>query len=256
MYGVKGHYGFGVIDLHTHVLPGIDDGARSVEDSRAMALAAAAAGVSVLVATPHVRDDYPTTSAEMEEAVAFVRADFVQQGIPVEVLPGAEVDLSLLWAIPPEELRRLTLAQTGRYLLLEFPYRGWPLALDSAVTRLVQLGVTPLLAHPERNPEVQDRPHRVRGLVDSGALVQVTAASLVGDRDRAAQAAALRLLDLGLVHVLASDSHGSHISREGLGAAAVNIGDPGLARYLTVEVPGAIVAGEPVPGRPEVRLGA
>jgi protein-tyrosine phosphatase len=243
-----------VIDLHTHVLPGIDDGARSFADTRAIALAALEEGVTVLVATPHVRDDYPTTPEAMEEAVALVRADFAVQGIAVDVLPGAEVDLSMLWAIPPEDLRRLTLAQTGRYLLLEFPYRGWPLALDSAVTRLVQLGVTPLLAHPERNPEVQDRPDRLRGLVESGALVQVTAASLGGTRDRSAQAAALRLLDLGLVHVLASDSHGPHISREGLGAVARSIGDAELARYLTVYVPGAIVAGDPVPD--QVGLGA
>jgi protein-tyrosine phosphatase len=245
-----------VIDLHTHVLPGIDDGARSLADSRALALDAAKAGVSVLAATPHVRDDYPTTADMMEEAVAEVRADFVEQGIPVEVLHGAEVDLSILWAIPPDELRRLTIAQTGRYLLLEFPYRGWPFALDSAVARLVELGVTPLLAHPERNPEVQDRPPRVGKLVEAGALVQVTAASLDGVRDRAAQAAALRLLDLGLVHVLASDSHGPHIAREGLGEAGRTIGDPELARYLTVEVPGAIVAGDPVPARPQVGLGA
>jgi protein-tyrosine phosphatase len=245
-----------VIDLHTHVLPGIDDGARSLADSRALALAAADEGVSILAATPHVRDDYPTTADEMEEAVAVVQADFAAQGIPVEVLPGAEIDLSILWAIPPEELHRLTIAQTGRYLLLEFPYRGWPFALDSAVTRLVRLGVIPLLAHPERNPEVQDRPDRVQSLVEAGALVQVTAASLDGARDRAAQAAALRLLDLGLVHVLASDSHGPHISREGLGAVARSIGDPELARYLTVEVPGAIVAGGPVPDRRQVGLGA
>ncbi len=239
-----------MIDVHTHVLPGIDDGARSLADSRALALAAVEDGVTALVATPHVRDDYPTTAEEMEEAVALVRADFAIQGIPVEVLHGAEIDLSILWAMPPEELRRLTIAQTGRYVLLEFPYRGWPLALDSAVTRLVQLGMTPLLAHPERNPEVQDRPGRVQGLVDAGALVQVTAASLEGARDRSAQSAALRLLELGLVHVLASDSHGPHISREGLGAVARSIGDAELARYLTVDVPGAIVAGDPVPERP------
>ena len=245
-----------MIDLHTHVLPGIDDGARSLDDSRALALEAAAEGISVLVATPHVREDYPTTAEMMEEAVAEVRADFADRSIPVEVLHGAEIDLSLLWAIPPVELRRLTIAQTGRYLLLEFPYRGWPLALETSVKGLVRLGVTPLLAHPERNPEVQDRPDRVRELVEVGALVQVTAASLEGSRDRAAQAAALRLLELGLVHVLASDSHGPHISREGLGAAARGIGDAELARYLTVEVPGAILAGEPVPDRRQVGLGA
>jgi protein-tyrosine phosphatase len=244
-----------VIDLHTHVLPGLDDGARSPEEARALALDAAGQGVSVLAATPHVRDDYPTTPDEMEEAVAEVRADFANHGVPVEVLHGAEVDLSLLWAIPPEELRRLTIAQTGRYLLLEFPYRGWPFALDTAVRRLVELGVVPLLAHPERNPDVQDRPDRLRALVDAGALVQVTAASLEGSRDRAAQAAALRLLDLGLAHVLASDAHGTHIAREGMAAAAATL-DPELARYLTVEVPAAIIAGEPVPERRQVGLGA
>ena len=245
-----------MIDLHTHVLPGVDDGARTLGEARALALDLASQGVTVMAATPHVRDDYPTTPDVMEGAVAEVRADFEAHRVPVEVVHGAEVDLGLLWAIPQEDLPRLTIAQTGRYLLLECPYRGWPFALDSAVKRLVELGVTPLLAHPERNPEVQDRPERVRGIVESGALVQVTAASLEGSRDRAAQAAGLRLLDLGLVHVLASDSHGPHISREGMAAAAAMLGDPGLARYLTVDAPGAIVAGEPVPQRPQVGLGA
>lgn len=245
-----------MIDLHTHVLPGLDDGARSLAEARGIALDAAAQGVSVLAATPHVRDDHPTTAEIMEEAVAELRDDFAEQGIPVEVLCGGEIALDLLWVIPPEELRRFTIAQTGRYLLLEVPYRGWPFALESAVLRLVELGVTPLLAHPERNPEVQDRPDRVRGLVEAGALVQVTAASVEGSRDPAAGAAALRLLDLGLVHVLASDVHGPHIVRGGMADAAAVLGDPELARYLTVEAPGAIVAGEPIPERPQVGLGA
>jgi protein-tyrosine phosphatase len=239
-----------VIDLHTHILPRVDDGTRSLEEAREVALDAAAEGVTVLAATPHVRDDYPTTAEVMEEGVAELRADFAAQGIPVQVLPGAEVDIGILWAIPQEELRRLTLAQTGRYLLLEMPYRGWPVALDTAVSRLVWLGITPLLAHPERNPEVQDRPERLRTLVDAGALAQVTAASLNGGLDRASQAAAIRLLELRLAHVLASDTHGPHITREGMGAATRRLADPDLARYLTVEAPGAIIAGEPVPERP------
>jgi protein-tyrosine phosphatase len=241
-----------VIDLHTHILPGVDDGARSLAESRALALEAAGDGVSVLAATPHVRADFPTTAEMMEEAVAQLREDFVAEGIPVEVLCGGEIDIGLLWAIPRDELRRLTLAQTGRYLLLEFPYRGWPLALDSAVPRLVELGVTPLLAHPERNPEVQDRPDRVGGLVAAGALVQVTSASLDGRLDRASQAAGVRLLELGLVHVLASDAHGPHVRGAGLGAAARAVGDDDLARYLTLEAPAAIVAGNPLPEFPSV----
>jgi protein-tyrosine phosphatase len=245
-----------VIDLHTHVLPGLDDGARSLAEARTLALDAAARGVSVLAATPHVRDDYPTTPDAMEEAVAELREDFAQQGVPVEVLHGAEVALDLLWAIPPEDLPRLTIAQTGRYLLLEVPYRGWPFAFESAITRLLELGVTPLLAHPERNPEIQDRPDRIRGVVEAGALVQVTAASVEGSRDRAAQAAARRLLDLDCVHVIASDAHGPHIARQGMADAVEALNDPALAKYLTVDVPGAIVAGDPVPERPQVGLGA
>ena len=242
-----------MIDLHTHILPGVDDGARSLAESRQLALEAAGEGVSVLAATPHVRADFPTTAEMMEEGVAQLREDFVEQGIPVQVLHGGEIDIGLLWAIPTDELRRLTIAQTGRYLLLEFPYRGWPLALDSAVTRLVELGLTPLLAHPERNPEVQDRPDRLGKLVDAGALVQVTSASLDGRLDRASQASGVRLLELGLVHVLASDAHGPHIRGAGLGAATQIVGDAELARYLTVDAPGAIVAGDPLPEGPHVR---
>lgn len=245
-----------MIDLHTHVLPGLDDGTRSLAEARALALDAAAQGVSVLAATPHVRDDYPTTPDAMEDAVAELREDFAREGVPVDVVHGAEVALDLLWAVPPPDLRRLTIAQTGRYLLLEVPYRGWPFAFESAVKRLVELGVTPLLAHPERNPEVQDRPDRVRDVVEAGALVQVTAASIEGSRDRAAQAAAWRLLELGLVHVIASDSHGPHIARQGMADAVAALGDPGLAKYLTEDVPGAIVAGAPVPERGQVGLGA
>jgi protein-tyrosine phosphatase len=256
LYANAQDYGFGVIDLHTHVLPGLDDGTRSLAEARELALEAAEDGVTALAATPHVRDDWPTTPGTMEDAVAELREDFARHGVPMQVLHGAEVALDLLWAIPPEDLPRLTIAQTGRYLLLEVPYRGWPFAFESAVTRLLELGVTPLLAHPERNPEVQDRPDRVRGVVEAGALVQVTAASIEGSRDRAAQAAARRLLDLGFVHVIASDSHGPHIARQGMADAAAALDDPALAKYLTVDVPGAIAAGEPVPERPQVGLGA
>ena len=229
------------VELHAHSAFSFLDGA-SLPDE--LAAAAAEYGYSAMALT-----DHNGVSGSME---------FAQAAAPLglRAIHGAEVDLSLLWAIPSVELRRLTIAQTGRYLLLEFPYRGWPLALNSSVSALVGQGVTPLLAHPERNPEVQDRPERLGELVAAGALVQVTAASLDGRLDRSAQSTAKRLLELGLVHVLASDAHGPHIREAGLTAAARRVGDEGLARYLTIEVPGAIVAGEPVPEYPQVRLGA
>ena len=132
-----------MIDLHSHILPGVDDGARTLMEARELARLAAADGVEAIAATPHVRPDFPTTAEVMEEGVAELRADFEEEGIPVQVLHGGEIDVGLLWAILPEELARLTIAQTGRYLLLEFPYRSWPLALDSAVSGLVQRGITP-----------------------------------------------------------------------------------------------------------------
>jgi protein-tyrosine phosphatase len=237
-----------VIDLHSHVLPGLDDGVRTIEEARELARAAAADGVRALAATPHVRLDYPTRPGAMEAGVEALRADFERERVPVELLHGGEVALDVLWEIEPGDLRRFTLAQTGRYLLLEVPYRGPTAALLPAVRSLGAQGIAPVLAHPERNPFVQDRPDSVGALVEAGALVQLTAVSLDPERDRAAERAARTLLDLGLVHLVGSDAHGPHIPREvGLGAVAELLGDAGLARHLTEDVPAAIVAGEPVP---------
>jgi protein-tyrosine phosphatase len=243
-----------VIDLHTHVLPGIDDGARTLEDSRMLARKAALEGIRTMAATPHVRLDWPTHADVMEDAVEALRADFVQQYIPVEIVHGGEVALDLIWEIAPEDLARFTLGQTGRYLLVEYPYRGAAQPILAAVRALRAGGITPILAHPERNPAVQDRPGAVAGLVEAGALVQVTVGSLEPEMDRAVEHAARTLLELGLVHSLASDVHGPHIPREtGLVAAPQLLGDPGLARYLTEEVPAAILAGDPLPQSPLAR---
>jgi len=238
-----------VIDLHSHVLPRVDDGARSLEEARELALRAAADGVTAIAATPHVRSDYPTRAARMEFAVQELRRDFDAERIPIELHYGAEIELARLFEIPDEELARLTLAHTGRYVLLEFPYRGWPHQLPTALRWLRARGITPLLGHPERNPEVQDRPTRLVDAVREGALVQITAASLDGRLDRASKTTAEHLLELGLVHVLASDAHGPHVRQAGLSAAARAVGDEALARYLTQEVPAAIIAGQPLPPR-------
>jgi protein-tyrosine phosphatase len=245
-----------VIDLHTHVLPGVDDGARSIEDARMLARKAALEGVTAMAATPHVRFDWPTRADQMERAVEALRADFLEQYVPVEVLHGGEIALDLLWEIQREDLARFTIAQTGRYLLLEFPYRGTATRLMAAVRALRADGITPILAHPERNPAVQDRPDSLEALVDAGALVQLTSGSLNPEGDRAVERAARRLITLGLVHCLGSDVHGPHIPREtGLAAASAALDDEPLARYLTLEAPNAIVAGDPLPQGPVVRGG-
>ena len=242
-----------MIDLHAHVLPGFDDGVRSVEEARELARAAADEGVTAIAATPHVRDDYPTTAAQMERGVELLRADFAREGIAVEILHGGELSLQRVWELGDESLDRFSLGRSGRYVLLEFPYVGWSKLLEPTVSALVRKGLRPLLAHPERNASVQERPERLQPLVAAGALLQLTAASVHGGLGHSPRGAAWRLLELGVVHVLATDSHGPHIRQGGLAAAAASLADEGLARYLTVDAPAAIVAGDEVPAPPDGR---
>ena len=237
-----------MIDLHSHILPGVDDGVTTLEEARALACAALADGATAIAATPHVRDDFPTSAARMEEGVAALRQDFAQEGIGLEVLTGGELSLERLPLLDADELRRFTLAGSGRYVLVEFPYTGWPLALESALHDLGAAGLTALLAHPERNRAVQEQPQRLERAIGAGALVQVTASSVDGRGGTAARTAARQLLELGFVHVVASDAHSPAVREAGLAAAAAAVGDPELAAHLVQEVPAAIVAGAAIPG--------
>jgi protein-tyrosine phosphatase len=235
-----------LIDLHAHILPGYDDGVRSIEEARDLARAAAAEGVTAIAATPHVRDDYPTTVERMLRGVALLREDFAREGIPVEVLTGGELDLDRMWRLGPDELPQFTLAGTGRWLLVEMPYRGWPLLFERQLDALRRLGMDALLAHPERNAEVQADPGRLAPFVAAGLRVQVTAASVDGRLGSTPLDCARALLERGLVHVVASDAHAPAVRETGLAAAVEALGDAELARRLTVDNPRAIVAGSPV----------
>ena len=241
-----------MIDLHCHILPALDDGPSTMAESREIARRALEDGVTAIAATPHVREDYPTSAEAMEAGLAEVRADFAAGGIALDLLPGGEVALDQLPRLAPETLERFSLAQGGRYLLVEFPYLAWPLGLESAVSKLRRLGLRPVLAHPERNEEVGWDPGRLEPAVRAGALVQLTAGSLEGRFGRATRETAERLLERRLAHVLASDAHAPSLREGRLAAAADALGDERLALYLTEEAPAAIVAGEAVP-RPPAR---
>ncbi len=242
-----------MIDLHTHILPGIDDGPDTLDEAVAMARSAAADGIRVVAATPHVRSDYPTRPESMEAALAEVRAAVAAQGIPLELRGGGEVALEMVDALGRDGLARFGLGGSASYVLLEFPYAGWPLALPALVLDLRARGITPVIAHPERNAEVQADPDRLRPVVLSGALVQLTAASVDGRLGRRSRAAGLELLDRGLAHVLASDAHTPDIRAIGMSAAAEAVGDPSLAAWLTEDVPAAVLAGRDRPPRPPER---
>lgn len=242
-----------MIDLHSHILPGLDDGAQTMEDSLQLARAAQADGIRTIAATPHVRSDYPTTPEEMEQGLDHVRAALAEHGVRVSVVAGGEVALDFIPALSRENLARFTLGASGRYLLVEFPYVGWPLDLEQRVFELLASGLTPVLAHPERNRDVQNDPRRLSRAVSTGALVQVTAAALDGRLGRSPRGAAKRLLELGLVHLLASDAHTPDVREAGLSTARKSIGDRALADWLTYEAPAAILAGTDLPPLPSSR---
>lgn len=244
-----------MIDLHAHVLPGIDDGPGTLESSLALARAAVADGVRVMAATPHVRDDYPTDAATMTRLVGELRAAFASDSLPLELLPGGEVALERVRSHPVSELQVFGLGGNPGYLLVEFPYHGWPLDLPELLFQLVAQGVTPVLAHPERNDVVQEAPEKLQALVASGCLVQLTAASAAGRLGRRPRAAAMQLLELGLAHLLASDAHASGLRGAGLSTAAVSVGGGPLGDWLTRDLPAAIVAGRELPPRPDQARG-
>jgi protein-tyrosine phosphatase len=236
-----------MVDLHSHVLPGLDDGAADLDEALEICRAAAADGIEVLAGTPHVRHDHATTAAGMEAALAELQA--AAAGI-VRVVGGGELDLDEL-ARPVEELRRFGLGGNPAYLLVETPYVGWPLDFADRVARLAAAGFTPVIAHPERNFDVQTNPALLDAPVAAGALVQLTAASLDGRGTKRADACARTLLERRTAHLVASDAHAPGVRAVGLSAAAAALEDEPLARWLTDGVPRAIVEGTRLPERPE-----
>jgi protein-tyrosine phosphatase len=244
-----------VIDLHSHILPDLDDGARTLEESLEIARACVADGVEIVAATPHVRHDYPTRPEVMEERVTLLQARLNDEGIPLVLLRGGEISFDHVSRLSADDKRRFGLGGNPAYLLLEFPYYGWTLAIEHHVGLLVAEGITPVIAHPERNADVQADPQRVGTLVEAGALVQVTAASLDGRIGRASQQAGFELIGLGLVHLIGSDAHHPAIREAGMAAAAAILDDRTLSRWLTVDVPGAIIGNAKLPPHPRKQPG-
>jgi protein-tyrosine phosphatase len=242
-----------VIDLHTHLLPGLDDGTTSLDEACELAALLVRDGVATAAVTPHVREDYPTTSGDVEAGLAALRRALHERAVPLSLVSGAEVALEYATALDRAELVRLSYGGRGRHLLVEFPYSEWPLELNQVVGRLLSLGLVPVLAHPERNGAVQQQPVRLREVVASGALVQLTASSLLGILGRSARACGRELLSRGLAHMLASDVHDIRSREVGLSRAAASLHDDLLASWLTRGAPSAIVAGTQLPPRRQGR---
>ena len=247
-----------MIDVHCHILPGIDDGAPDLATSVEMGRVAAADGVRTVVATPHIREDHPFDRASIPALVAEVNAALEAAGVDLEVLPGGELAVSEVLELGDDELGALSLGGAG-WLLVESPYTHAADMLENNLFDLQLRGFGVILAHPERSPSLMSDPDRLARMVERGILCSVTAGSMEGRFGRTVRRATVEMLKRGLAHDVASDAHDPDGRppelRRGFDALS------GELAWLTAEqrdwmtraVPEALLAGAappPAPGRP------
>ena len=200
------------VDIHSHPLPGIDDGSTSYRDSLGMLCVAARYGTRVMIATPHRywggRENTPDL---LRRLTTDVQTELARRkaGLRIALLPGQEIPLRPETA---EELlagKVLSLADAGRYCLVEPPFDVLPGWIADALARIVAAGIRPVLAHPERNAVIQRDPSLVREFVAAGAVLQLTAMSIEGENGSRALSAAAWILEQGIAGIVSSDSHSS-----------------------------------------------
>lgn len=238
-----------MIDLHCHVLPGIDDGPETIEGSVALARVAVAAGIRTVVATPHVSWRYPNDPATISRLVDEVNARLLAESVELEVRPGGEIAMTHLPEIEPELLKRFGLGG-GAWLLVEPPFTAVATGLDAIVQDLLRRGHRVLLAHPERCQGLRRDPGMLEGLVANGVLMSITADSLTGRFGGEVRRFSLQLAREGMIHNVASDAHDDIQRPPGIAAALEEAGLSPLADWLTWEVPSAILDGGRIPPRP------
>ena len=258
-----------MIDLHSHILHGLDDGAKTLIESVEMSLISFQDGVRTVVATPHTlngvyQNDRSTILAKVEELNKAIKkfgirsSEFgVQEtssafrnphsAISLTVLPGADVHFSTELLNEIDEGNALTIGDGGRYLLLEFPVQGIPYGVEEVLFQLMVRGITPIISHPERNLEIASRTQRYFEMIRMGCLGQVTAMSLTGEFGEEVKRVAEKLLKARLVQIIASDAHSQNsrppILSSAVQAAARIVGEE-EARKMVTEYPQAVLDGQ------------
>jgi protein-tyrosine phosphatase len=237
-----------MIDIHSHILPQVDDGARSLDEALEMARIAFADGIQQMVCTPHM---FNGISRNPEPAEVVDRVGALQEtlgGEGLTLLPGNEVHISHQ-LVQQACNNRVTKLNRQNYVLVEFPMMTAPAGAMELFRQLQQNGIRPILVHPERNVQLQLRPALVANLVSSGVYVQVTAMSVTGEFGKAAKSCAHSLLRHNCVHFLATDAHRAErrppILSRGRDAAAEIIGAE-KAHKLVYENPLAVLSGKAI----------
>jgi len=243
-----------VIDLHCHVLAGLDDGPQTIERSIALARAAAATGIHTIVATPHVNSRYRNDAPAIQRVVEKTNATFAAAGLAVSVVAGAEIAITSASDLRPTELSALALGN-GPWVLIEPPFTSVSYGLDILISDLQDRGHRIVLAHPERCPAFHRDPRMLASLVDGGALTSVTAGALVGRFGDAVRRFAHRLIEGQMIHNVSSDAHDCDRRPPGMSAELEQSGLGALGDWLTCTVPAAIIEGkESIPPHPAVAI--
>ena len=233
-----------MIDLHNHILPGVDDGAVSVEVACAMARDLVAQGITTVCTTPHTTDlSKLVDTADVRQRVAALQRVLDEEGIGLRLLPGSEARIAPTLVQDVQSGKVPTINGTS-YLLLEFPYDSLPPFYERLIFELQVHGIRPIIAHPERIAPIADEPNILFQLVHRGCLAQLTAASLAGAFGPKPREVSEQMLEHNLIHVVASDAHACDERLSAVADARRACG--ARADELWDETPATILAGEPI----------
>lgn len=240
----------GLTDIHCHLLPGIDDGATDLPASLAMAKMAADDGIQTITVTPHQLGNFAHNRGDDIRALtAALQDQITTAGIPLSILPGADVRIEdgMLDGLLAGDV--LTLGDHRKHVLLELPHETY-FPLEGLLAELKRHGIVGILSHPERNRGLLHAPELLPELVDAGCLMQVTAGSLVGTFGADSQRLGQWMIQHGLVHFIATDAHGPRNRRPLLSRAygkVAELAGVATARALCCENPARVAAGVNVP---------
>ena len=243
-----------MIDLHHHLLPGLDDGPKDMATSIQMARFAAEDGITHVVCTPHANHHFAYRREQVDDLIAELTSRLAAERIPLKLGRGCDFHMTYENITDAREHPDRYSINGKGYLMVEIPDYGLPPQLTDTFYQLQLAGMVPVLTHPERNATLQDDHQRLEDWLRGGLLVQVTAGSLLGNMGRKAQRMTQELLDRRWVHFVATDAHNTTTRPPRLRAAYEQIADrygPDYANLLCVSNPLNAFEGRPLETQPE-----
>lgn len=247
-----------MVDIHCHILPETDDGSESLEESVSMCRSAAADGIKTIVATPHMFDGVHQTP---DKDTINRKIEMVLEASDrcVDILPGGEVRYSYEIFQEAENPHTRIKLNGSSYMLLEFPFQAIPPNIEVTIFQILNAGITPVIAHPERNLKIQQHPRIIAELIERGAFAQIDAGSITKSFGQEPYLSAKKIIEAGLAHFIATDAHHNDRRRPVLSSAAAIAADwvgEDYARSMVEENPEALINDQVIPCQPDPDIDA